>query len=174
MRSKAVLEIKTSSSDFRICNSPQNASLSCSHSVSLLFGLSVLILFPQISRRSKCCMLCSSITLTVKFSAFFLLIACPLSSPLFSSYLPLLLLPLANLSSHTESHALVKAAWFGFNTFLWHGRLGSHDHAVPWPLTREALTILLWALIGLSVVKPCNPAKRVHSSEKDSPTWGKQ
>lgn len=38
---------------------------------------------------------------------------------------------LANLSSCTESHALVKAASLEFNTFLWHGRLGSHDHAVP-------------------------------------------
>lgn len=38
---------------------------------------------------------------------------------------------LANLSSRTESHALVKAASLEFNTFLWHGRLGSHDRAVP-------------------------------------------
>lgn len=44
---------------------------------------------------------------------------------------------LANLSSSAESHALVKALSLAFNTFLWHGRLGSHDHAVPWPLTKK-------------------------------------
>lgn len=37
----------------------------------------------------------------------------------------------ANLSSRTESHALVDAASLEFNTFFLRGRLGSHDHAVP-------------------------------------------
>lgn len=45
---------------------------------------------------------------------------------------------LTNLSSYIESHALVKAALLEFNTFLWHGRLGSHDHTVPWLLTSGA------------------------------------
>lgn len=44
MRTKAVLEIKTGSSDFRICYPPQNTRLSHSHSISLMFGQTVIIL----------------------------------------------------------------------------------------------------------------------------------
>lgn len=68
---------------------------------------------------------------------------------------------LTNLSSRTESHVLVKAASLEFNTFLWHGRLGSHDHAVPWPLTRGAQTILLSAPIGLDTAKEHCLGRRV-------------
>lgn len=110
-------------------------------------------------------MLCSSTTLTFSSTAFFLLITCSpsLCSPVF--ILSAFASPaLANLSSHTESHALVKAASLEFNTFLWHGRLGSHDRVVPWPLTRGAETILLSAPIGLCTVKQCSPAKCVHNS----------
>lgn len=56
------------------------------------------------------------------------LITCTLTSGIFTlsaSAAP------ANLSSRTESHALVEAASFEFNTFFLRGRLGSHDHAVP-------------------------------------------
>lgn len=64
-----------------------------------------------------------------------------------------------NLSSLTESHALVKAASLEFNTFFRRCRLGSHDHAVPWPLTWEAQTIVLSGSIGQYTAQKLNPAK---------------
>lgn len=49
--------------------------------------------------------LCSSTTLTFSYRTFFFL--------------------------SLWSHALAKAASLKCSTFLWHGRLGSHDHKVP-------------------------------------------
>lgn len=84
------------------------------------------------------------------------LITCTLSSGIFTlSASP----ATANLSSRTESHALVKAALLEFNTFFHRCRLGSHDHAVPWPLTWEAQTIVLSGSISQYTAQKLNPAK---------------
>lgn len=99
MRTKAVLEIKTGSSDFRICNC---SSLSHSHSSSLLFGLLVLIqLFPD-----KQVVKMLHVFFLHHLDAFyplhsFFLITLSVSPLLFSSYLPLLLRAAPSKLSHT-------------------------------------------------------------------------
>lgn len=85
----------------------------------------------------------------------------------------------ANLSSRTESHALVKAASLEFNTFFRRCRLGSHDHAVPWPLTWEAQTIVLSGSMGQDTAQKLNPAKclrnivgeQQHDTAHDTNVW---
>lgn len=100
MRTKAVLEIKTGSSDFRICNC---SSLSHSHSISLLFCLSVLILlFPdkQEVKMLHAFFLHNLDAFYPQYS-FFLISFC-LSSPVFIlSAFASPRCPFVNLSSHT-------------------------------------------------------------------------
>lgn len=73
MRTKAVLEIKTSSSDFRICYSPKHKFITFPQYLLVVWSFQFwYFFFLQISRRLKCCTLCSSTTLTFLSFAFFL------------------------------------------------------------------------------------------------------
>lgn len=83
MRTKVALEIKAGSSDFWICYSPKHKFITFPQYLLVVWSFSFNTFFFQISRRSECCMLRSSTTLTLLSTAFFLLITCSLAlSPL--------------------------------------------------------------------------------------------
>lgn len=136
MRTKAVLEIKTGSSDFSIRNSPKHKFITFPQYFLVVssFSFKTSIIFSQLSRRSNV----ASFPQPWHFYPLHsFLITCSLSSGIF--ILSAFASPaIANLSSHRESHALVEAASLEFNTFFCNSRLGSHDCAVPWPLTTGA------------------------------------
>lgn len=127
MRSKAVLEIKTSSSDFRIRNSSKREFIIFPQCLLVVWSFSFNTFSPD---KLKVKML-HALPLNNLDSQSQCVISSDCPSSIFSSVFILSsFASLANLSACTKSHALGKAAWLEFNTFLWHGRLGSHDHFV--------------------------------------------
>lgn len=83
MRFKAVLEIKTSSSDFKICYSPKHKFITFPQYLSVVWSDSFNTFF-QISRRLKCCKLCQNLDIFIhRILFFFFLITCCLPSPCF-------------------------------------------------------------------------------------------
>ncbi len=133
-KKKAALDIKTSSSDFRVCYSPRHKFIT-----SLQYRFCCLVFqfkyFCQISRRSSTA--CFAPLQPWQFYA--------LSSPfrfsfsLSASILSAFATPdLASLSSHTVTCTCQSCI-----VRIQHIPLAWQTHAVPWPLTKGAQTILL-------------------------------